>query len=73
MKQLTAEQRKFLEYVKYNHNCIGWGGTIELILETNEYSLTGEFSPNDVVRDFRNLLKGIDEHTYGKPTKYLNG
>jgi len=73
MKQLNKEQREFLEYIKFTHNCIGWGDVVEGILKMGVYTTNdgGELDVMKVIQQFKKLREGFDEVTYGKPTKYL--
>ena len=70
IKPLTYEQRQFLEYVRDNHNSLGWGYTVRTVLNRGEYD-TNDLNVMDVVNDFKALLDGYDVVNYGKPTKYL--
>ena len=72
MKKLNKQQRKFLEYLRDNHNCLGYCATIPDMLESGEYDNTSIII-HDIVKKFQ-LLRDNETHqyVYSKPTKYLN-
>jgi len=75
---LTSVQRKFLEYLVNEHNCVGMGSVITSTLTTGQYDVD---AMKKVVHNFNCLVNelrtGKNTHeychigTYHKPTKYL--
>lgn len=73
MISLTKEQRKFLEYLKENHRCFGYTGTIPEILAADGYSETEREYLNGLVATWRSGRTNTRlMNSYGGlPTKYL--
>ena len=78
---LNMEQRKFLEWIHDEHNCIGYGTAIETILKQgyyvyNNFSAEYDFYKPDniyvILEGWKEYLKDGDWISYGKPKKYLN-
>ena len=69
-RMLNKEQRKFLEYIRDYHKCVGWGVTIPEILIKGEYH---EIGMRAVLAEWKALVSGnkVALGIYGKPTKYL--
>ena len=67
---LNNKQRKFLEYIRDNHRCVGWNVTVPVILQTGKYDV---HSMSAVLADWDLLCGGsIDLRLgYGTPIKYL--
>jgi hypothetical protein len=67
---LNNKQRKFLEYIRDNHRCVGWNVTVTVILQTGKYDV---HSMSAVLADWDLLCRGsIDSRLgYGTPIKYL--
>lgn len=74
---LTDEQRKFLEYIKKEHDCLGYYGTVNTILDTGKYNTnSGDGRILVVVEAFREFRDtGIHKGTgrRGIVKKYLKG
>lgn len=74
---LTNEQRKFLEYVKREHDCLGYYGTVNTILETGRYNTCWTDERIEVVlkafREFRDTGIHKNSGRRGIVKKYLKG
>ena len=76
MRQLNEEQRKFLEYLKTQYNCLGYDISIPDALRTNTYSVN---TMNNVLADWKLFRIGKFEridtikklYALKKPTNYL--
>lgn len=70
IKDLTYEQRKFLEYIQKNHDCLGWNITVPCILDSGKYD--PDFM-RPIMKDWAQLCSGTGSYLidYGKPLKYL--
>jgi hypothetical protein len=73
MIQLTKQQRDFFQYLKDNHRCMGYTGTIPSILDSGEYEETERRYLNDIVKDWKNnrANAGVMKSYGGLPTRYL--
>ena len=74
MTRLNDKQRKFLQYLHDEHECIGYDHIITTTLERNEYSTKGHGYMYYVLRDWNIMITDpscADIVNYGKPTKYL--
>jgi len=78
MPNLTNKQRKFLQHLIDEHNCVGMYGAIKEALSSGKYKTV---LMHQVVNNYNCLLEelhtGQNSHeychigTYNKPTKYL--
>lgn len=69
MIPLNDEQRKFLEYIRDNHKCIGWNVCVPETLQEGYYS---KHSMSAVIADWYLLCRNTtNQSVYGTPTKYL--
>jgi hypothetical protein len=79
-EKLTQKQRKFLQYLIDEHNCVGMYGTIRDILRDGNYDPSSQHLKM-IVSNFQCLLEekrtGTNSHTwctiskYNEPMKYL--
>lgn len=70
IKQLNHKQRKFIEYLVNEHECIGYDQSMPKMLLRGNYN---DDYINAVLRNFQELkIDGSQlQRVYGKPTKYL--
>jgi len=76
MRQLNEVQRKFLEYLQKEYNCLGYDISIPDALRTNTYSVN---TMNNVLADWKLFRVGKFEridtikilYNRKKPTQYL--
>jgi len=72
MKQLNKEQREFLEYIRDNHRCMGWTGTVNEVLNKGEYSIATLAELNFIIKKFKaSRLDNYIQARFERPTKYL--
>ena len=73
MKQLTKQQRDFFQYLKDNHKCFGYVGTITEVLDTGEYTESNIGYLNDIVKIWKKCRTDASAmKSYGGlPKRYL--
>lgn len=70
---LSEKQRKFLQYLKNEHNSLGYERSIKWMLSNGEYK---KRVINLILKDWIELLdmdlSSYNDRTYGVPKKYKN-
>ena len=73
MKKLTKQQRDFFQYLKDNHQCIGYPATIPEILHMGVYEEADRKYLNDIVKFWKQYRTDdrVMKSYGGLPKRYL--